>query len=200
MTLGTDGRRRGLRATSGSRTTCWSRRTATSSSPRVTPRRAGSNARILKFDRDRQASSRTWGKFGTGPGEMDQPHALAMDSQGRLFVGDRGQRPHPDLRPGRQAARYLVPVQPAERASHRPATTSSTPRTPSRARSRRRGRAGSAASASAARATAGSRLSFRIRTRARRARAPPRAWRWISNGVIYGAEVGPRALKRYVRQ
>jgi len=24
------------------------------------------------------------------PGEMDQPHALAMDSAGRLFVGDRG--------------------------------------------------------------------------------------------------------------
>ena len=26
---------------------------------------------------------------GTGPGEFLQPHALAMDSQGRLFVGDR---------------------------------------------------------------------------------------------------------------
>ena len=30
------------------------------------------------------------GKKGTGPGEFDQPHALAIDSQGRLFVGDRG--------------------------------------------------------------------------------------------------------------
>ena len=29
------------------------------------------------------------GKKGTGPGEFDQPHALAFDSKGRLFVGDR---------------------------------------------------------------------------------------------------------------
>jgi sugar lactone lactonase YvrE len=32
---------------------------------------------------------KTWGKYGTGPGEFDLPHALAMDSKGRLFVGDR---------------------------------------------------------------------------------------------------------------
>src|SRR4029450_8222798 len=28
-------------------------------------------------------------KKGTGPLEFDQPHALAFDSKGRLFVGDR---------------------------------------------------------------------------------------------------------------
>ena len=33
---------------------------------------------------------RTWGTTGEGPGEFRDPHALAMDSQGRLFVGDRG--------------------------------------------------------------------------------------------------------------
>ena len=33
---------------------------------------------------------KSWGKNGTGPGEFDQPHALAFDSKGRLFVGDRG--------------------------------------------------------------------------------------------------------------
>lgn len=32
---------------------------------------------------------REFGRKGTGPGEFDQPHALAMDSKGRLFVGDR---------------------------------------------------------------------------------------------------------------
>lgn len=50
---------------------------------------ADANARVLRFDRSGKLIS-TWGKKGTGPGEFDQPHALAMDSQGRLFVGDRG--------------------------------------------------------------------------------------------------------------
>jgi DNA-binding beta-propeller fold protein YncE len=30
------------------------------------------------------------GHFGHGPDDYDQPHALAMDSRGRIFVGDRG--------------------------------------------------------------------------------------------------------------
>jgi sugar lactone lactonase YvrE len=48
---------------------------------------AGNN-RILKFSKEGKLI-KTWGKLGTGPGEFDQPHALAMDSKGRLFVGDR---------------------------------------------------------------------------------------------------------------
>jgi DNA-binding beta-propeller fold protein YncE len=46
------------------------------------------NARILKFDRTGKLLA-SWGRKGTGPLEFDQPHALAMDSRGRLFVGDR---------------------------------------------------------------------------------------------------------------
>jgi sugar lactone lactonase YvrE len=46
------------------------------------------NNRILKFDKTGKFI-KEWGKLGTAPGEFDQPHALAMDSQGRLFVGDR---------------------------------------------------------------------------------------------------------------
>jgi len=49
----------------------------------------GSNARVLKFDK-KGKFLKSWGKFGKGQGEFDQPHALAMDSKGRLFVGDRG--------------------------------------------------------------------------------------------------------------
>ena len=49
----------------------------------------GSIARILKFSKDGKLIA-TWGQFGHGPDDYDQPHALAMDSRGRLFVGDRG--------------------------------------------------------------------------------------------------------------
>jgi DNA-binding beta-propeller fold protein YncE len=48
-----------------------------------------SNARIVKFAPDGRFI-KAWGRKGTGPGELDGPHALAMDSRGRLFVADRG--------------------------------------------------------------------------------------------------------------
>src|ERR1700693_3892143 len=47
-----------------------------------------SNARIVKFSKDGKFI-KTWGKKGTAPGEFDTPHAIAMDSRGRLFVRDR---------------------------------------------------------------------------------------------------------------
>jgi DNA-binding beta-propeller fold protein YncE len=46
------------------------------------------NARIVKFDKDGKFI-KTWGKKGTGSGELDIPHAVAIDQRGRLFVGDR---------------------------------------------------------------------------------------------------------------
>jgi streptogramin lyase len=48
----------------------------------------GANSRVLKFSRDGKFIM-SFGSKGSGPTEMDQPHALAMDSRGRLFVGDR---------------------------------------------------------------------------------------------------------------
>ena len=46
------------------------------------------NSRIVKFSKDGKFI-KAWGKKGSGPGEFDLPHALAFDSRGRLFVGDR---------------------------------------------------------------------------------------------------------------
>jgi sugar lactone lactonase YvrE len=49
----------------------------------------GSNARVVKFSRDGRFI-KSWGKMGTRPGEFSDPHAIGMDSQGRVFVADRG--------------------------------------------------------------------------------------------------------------
>jgi hypothetical protein len=50
---------------------------------------AGGNNRVMKFDKDGKYLMQ-WGSTGKEDGEFRDPHALAMDSQGRLFVGDRG--------------------------------------------------------------------------------------------------------------
>jgi hypothetical protein len=47
------------------------------------------NARVVKFSKEGKFIS-AWGRRGSGPGEFALPHALAMDSAGRLFVADRG--------------------------------------------------------------------------------------------------------------
>jgi DNA-binding beta-propeller fold protein YncE len=49
----------------------------------------GSNARIVKFSPDGKFI-KAWGKEGSAPGEFNNPHSLAMDSKGRLYVADRG--------------------------------------------------------------------------------------------------------------
>ena len=44
--------------------------------------------RVIRYDADGNYME-TWGELGYGPGQFRDPHALAMDSQGRIFVGDR---------------------------------------------------------------------------------------------------------------
>jgi sugar lactone lactonase YvrE len=51
---------------------------------------ANPNDRVVVFSPDGKKIVRQFGKRGAGPGEFNQPHALAFDAQGRLFVGDRG--------------------------------------------------------------------------------------------------------------
>ena len=45
--------------------------------------------RISKFDRN-GTFVKSWGRMGTGVGEFRTPHALALDSRGRVVVADRG--------------------------------------------------------------------------------------------------------------
>jgi len=50
--------------------------------------RGGLNNRVVKFTRDGKYV-KEWGQKGSGRGELSEPHTIAMDSRGRLFVGDR---------------------------------------------------------------------------------------------------------------
>jgi sugar lactone lactonase YvrE len=46
------------------------------------------NNRVSKFSRDGRFI-KSWGTPGSGPGQFNLPHTIALDSRGRLFVGDR---------------------------------------------------------------------------------------------------------------
>src|SRR5579864_1340528 len=49
------------------------------------------NTRVVKFSKDGKFI-KCWGTKGTGPGEMNVPHNIAMDSEGRLYVADRANK------------------------------------------------------------------------------------------------------------
>jgi streptogramin lyase len=47
-----------------------------------------SNRRIVHLRKD-GTFIEAWGTAGAGPGQFDNPHSIALDSAGRIFVGDR---------------------------------------------------------------------------------------------------------------
>ncbi len=49
----------------------------------------GATGRILKFDSEGNFIT-SWGELGFRPGQFRTPHALEFDSEGRLYVADRG--------------------------------------------------------------------------------------------------------------
>jgi DNA-binding beta-propeller fold protein YncE len=46
------------------------------------------NARVVKFTKDGKYI-KAWGKHGTGPGEFNTVHSVAVDSKGTVYVSDR---------------------------------------------------------------------------------------------------------------
>src|SRR5262249_44762064 len=49
------------------------------------------NARVVKYTRDGKYLLQ-WGARGSGPGQLQLPHNVAVDAQGRVFVTDRDNR------------------------------------------------------------------------------------------------------------
>jgi hypothetical protein len=50
--------------------------------------RGSPNSRIVKLSKD-GTYIKEWGRKGNGPDDISEPHTIAIDSRGRLFVGDR---------------------------------------------------------------------------------------------------------------
>lgn len=158
---------------------------------------ATANARVLKFDRNGKFVM-AFGKKGTGIGEFDQPHALAMDSRGRLFVGDRS---NDRIQIFDQNGRYLETWTQFSRASGifidaddmiYVADSESGSIAPERPEWKRGIRIGNARTGEVT-AFIPDPVEQTRNTSAAEGVAVDK------HGVIYGAEVGPRALKRYVR-
>jgi DNA-binding beta-propeller fold protein YncE len=160
--------------------------------------RPGSNARLLKFDRTGRLLLSLGSVVGNGDGVFDQPHALAMDSQGRLFVGDRSNDRILILD---QNGRLLDTWYQFSRASGiyidaqdviYVADSESGSIAPGRPQWQRGIRIGNARTGEVT-AFIPDPVRETRNTSAAEGVAVDR------NGVIYGAEVGPRALKRYER-
>lgn len=46
------------------------------------------NSRVLKFDKNGRYL-KSWGTYGDAPGQFELPHAIVIDNQGNVYVGDR---------------------------------------------------------------------------------------------------------------
>src|SRR5207245_4100543 len=49
------------------------------------------NSRVAKYDRNGDWV-KSWGERGTGPGQFNLPHAIAIDRNNNIYVGDRSNR------------------------------------------------------------------------------------------------------------
>ena len=160
---------------------------------------ATATARILRFAKDGRYIE-SWGKYGTGPMEFDQPHALAMDSRGRIYIGDRG---NDRIQIVDQTGRLLDTWFQFSRASGiyidrndniYVADSESGSVAPTRPEWKRGIRIGNVRDG---------RVTAFIPDPGPAPRNSTSSAEGVAvdaNGVVYGAEVGQRALKRYVRR
>ena len=156
------------------------------------------NARVVKFSKDGKFI-KTWGKKGSAPGDFDTPHALAFDSKGRLFVGDRANN---RIQIFDQDGKFLDQWTQFSRPSglyidkndvlYVADSESNTTRHPGWKRGIRVG--------SAKDGTVQAFIPDPEPDQDRSATSGAEGVAADAQGVIYGAEVGPKGLKRYVKK
>jgi len=156
------------------------------------------NARVVKFSKDGKFI-KTWGKKGSAPGDFDTPHALAFDSKGRLFVGDRANN---RIQIFDQNGKFLDQWTQFSRPSglyidkndvlYVADSESNTTRHPGWKRGIRVG--------SAKDGTVQAFIPDTEPDQDRSATSGAEGVAADAQGVIYGAEVGPKGLKRYVKK
>jgi sugar lactone lactonase YvrE len=164
---------------------------------------ATATGRVLKFDKSGKflRSFGSWGK-GPDPDKFDQPHALAMDSQGRLFVADRGNNL---IKIYDQDFKHLATWDQFSRASGvvidrndviYVADSESGSVNPAHGEWKRGIRIGSAKTGE----VTGFIPDVETDPAILRSTSSAEGIAVDKNGVIYGAEVGQRALKRHVKK
>ncbi len=62
--------------------------------------RRGKNNRVVKFDKTGKYI-KEWGSKGSGPGQISEPHTIAIELGGSAVRRRPREQPHPDFRPGR---------------------------------------------------------------------------------------------------
>jgi len=158
--------------------------------------------RLSKFDRTGKFLKET-GKRGNAPGEFIQPHALAFDSKGRLFVADRSnnriQIYDQDLNlleSGWEQYSRISGLWIDRNDVLYAADSESGSIDPSRPEWQRGIRIGNIADGK----TGAIRVFIPDPNPKATGTSAAEGIAVDADGVIYGAEVGPRALKRYVRK
>ena len=161
-----------------------------------------SNARIVKYDRTGKFI-KTWGTRGSGRGQLDAPHALAMDSKGRLFVADRANNRiqifdqngtyldewHQFSRPSGVYIDKNDVIYVADSESNKSRKTRRVEaRHPHRQRARRQSDG------------VHSRRQPQRRRRSAAGTSGPEGVAADAQGNVYGAEVGQKGIKKYVRK